>query len=118
MGNKIHKQASKLDDNKVKSESKDFIKESIKQDLNKQLSVENFDNFMKNSSSMDLVDKIWQNIDSEFYSDKPKQIHYEEEIIEINKLTKQKAHKAIRIFVSSTFTDFFNEREMLVKQVG
>ncbi len=26
--------------------------------------------------------------------------------------------KTIRVFVSSTFTDFFNEREILVKQVG
>lgn len=28
-----------------------------------------------------------------------------------------KRFKVIRVFVSSTFTDFFNEREVLVKQV-
>ena len=30
---------------------------------------------------------------------------------------KHIGYKAIRVFVSSTFTDFFNEREVLVKQV-
>lgn len=29
-----------------------------------------------------------------------------------------KAFKTIRVFVSSTFTDFFNEREILVKRVN
>lgn len=28
-----------------------------------------------------------------------------------------RSHKVVRIFVSSTFTDFFNEREVLIKKV-
>ena len=55
------------------------------------------------------VDKIWMNIDAEF-----KEKASKENIIDIGKKT---SHKAIRIFVSSTFTDFFNRREVLVKQV-
>jgi hypothetical protein len=31
---------------------------------------------------------------------------------------QQTLNKVVRIFVSSTFTDFFNEREMLIKHVG
>lgn len=31
---------------------------------------------------------------------------------------QQTPNKVVRIFVSSTFTDFFNEREVLIKKVG
>jgi hypothetical protein len=55
------------------------------------------------------VEKIWINIDAEFTSRANKQ--------SLNDTSKKTSHKAIRIFVSSTFTDFFNEREILVKQV-
>ena len=34
-----------------------------------------------------------------------------------NRIQHDKTPNSIRVFVSSTFTDFFNEREILVKQV-
>lgn len=35
----------------------------------------------------------------------------------LSNLKTMSRYKAIRVFVSSTFTDFFNEREVLVKNV-
>lgn len=47
-----------------------------------------------------------------------RQIKYNQSYIHLNRNEPiVKAFKTIRVFVSSTFTDFFNEREILVKRV-
>jgi hypothetical protein len=63
----------------------------------------------KGNKDQSIVEKIWLNIDAELTSGAKKQ--------SLNDTSIKTSHKAIRIFVSSTFTDFFNEREILVKQV-
>lgn len=58
--------------------------------------------------------EIWKRIDSEIksYSNDTSSNKTEEKGLKI-----VKRNKTIRVFVSSTFTDFFSEREILIKQV-
>ena len=63
-----------------------------------------------------LDDSFWNQIENEFVSSF-KEVENEEDFIDWRPL-RGKAHKAVRIFVSSTFMDFFNERRVLAKQVS
>lgn len=67
------------------------------------------------NSKQSLVDKTWWLIHNQILDYETKKSPISDQI----KLNSQKfgRSKAIRIFVSSTFTDFFNEREHLVKVV-
>lgn len=79
--------------------------------ISRDILLKSNDSIIKDS----LVDKTWWSIDQQIveYSfklnPKPDRI--------FSDLKNFKRSKAIRVFVSSTFTDFFNERELLVKFV-
>jgi len=56
------------------------------------------------------IQNMWKIID--------KQINYKKSKYYANYINRvHKRHKTVRVFISSTFTDFFSEREILVKQV-
>jgi hypothetical protein len=57
---------------------------------------------------------MWKFIDNQIND--PKSLYLEKKNKHSN-TPKLKKFRPIRVFVSSTFTDFFNEREILVKQV-
>lgn len=85
--------------------------QSAKYVISEDILIQSNDNILKNS----IVDKTWWSIDQQIveYSFKlnPKSTFI------FSDLKNFKRSKAIRVFVSSTFTDFFNERELLVKFV-
>lgn len=58
------------------------------------------------------IQNIWKTIDKQI-NDKNSKYYTG---YSSNKFNKR--HKTIRVFISSTFTDFFSEREILVKQVN
>lgn len=58
------------------------------------------------------IEDIWKQIDYQIKSNatnQPAEHKFDAEVT--------RRFRVIRVFVSSTFTDFFNEREVLVKQV-
>ena len=58
---------------------------------------------------------MWDSIEQDIESSWPTYFQ-PNKTIALNK--QKKIAKSIRVFVSSTFTDFFNEREVLVKKVS
>ncbi len=58
------------------------------------------------SSIAEKIETMWQLIDKQMKCGKY-----------CSKKSNSKPPRAIRVFVSSTFTDFFSEREVLIKQV-
>lgn len=61
------------------------------------------------------IEELWKRIDYQIktHSNAKTVLNVQE-----NGLKVTSRFKVIRVFVSSTFTDFFNEREVLVKQVN
>ena len=60
-------------------------------------------------ATLKIVEKCWEEVDRQCISyTRPKQTR-----VDLDSL----GWKTVRIFVSSTFTDFFCEREVLVKKV-
>lgn len=60
------------------------------------------------SQSLLKIEKLWLQVDKQI-----KDTKYHDKSEPFVKICK-----TIRVFVSSTFTDFFNEREILVKRVN
>lgn len=60
------------------------------------------------SQSLLKIEKLWLQVDKQIKD--TKYLDKSEPFV--------KTCKTIRVFVSSTFTDFFNEREILVKRVN
>ncbi|ESO89196.1 hypothetical protein LOTGIDRAFT_154286 [Lottia gigantea] len=71
------------------------------------------DEFFTKLEIYDKLRKCWNVIDSQCYNDTKNEKKEKKKL----KPVKAGGWRTVRIFVSSTFTDFYNEREILVKQV-
>lgn len=76
---------------------------------------------IKSSLSTDSVDVICETPSEDprdFWNSLHQHLANEPRADENNHGNQRTPNKVVRIFVSSTFTDFFNEREVLIKKVG
>ena len=64
-----------------------------------------------------VVGKIWENLKRNLRNYRSEENNQANQNSQSRAVAKRKGWKVIHLFISSTFTDFFSERELLVKKV-